>query len=249
VTGAAPRPHRGRDLALLVAATTLSYPVGILSGSAWLLPSLNTLPAYLMMVARLREGDRRGALAAMLTWALTLAVCGTLFFALWPTTLEAVVLNGAVYRDEMFLWIRTGLGREGSPRLFLPQHLLHLVGFVALSLATASSLSILLGAVLMNFMAFYVASLARAGLPAWAVITLGWQPWAICRVAAFCTLGVVLAEPLLRQRFKTLPTQSPRKLLLWAACGILADWALKATLAPTWGRWLVRLLPGSGLEL
>jgi hypothetical protein len=169
-------------------------------------------------------------------------VSGTLFFALWPEPLDAVVLNGPAYRDEMFLWIRTGLGREGSPGLFLPQHLLHLTGFVVLSLATASALSILLGAVLMNFMAFYVASLARAGVPAWAVVVLGWQPWAICRVAAFCTLGVVLAEPLLRRRFSTLPTGSPRRLLLWAAGGILADWVLKATLAPAWGRWLTRLL-------
>lgn len=242
-------PQRGSALALLVAATIASYPIGIRSGSAWLLPSLNTLPAYLLMVARLREGDRRGALVAMWVWAFTLAVFGTLFFALWPAPLEGVVLHGAAYRDEMFLWIRTGIGREGSPRLFFPQHLLHLAAFVALSLATASALSILAGAVLMNFMAFYVASLARAGVPPWAVIALGWQPWALCRVAAFCALGVVLAEPLLRRRFATTPAASPRMVLLWAALGILADWALKATLAPTWGRWLSQLLPGSGLEL
>jgi hypothetical protein len=241
MTAAAAR--RVRPIALLVAATVASYPIGILSGSAWLLPSLNTLPAYLLMVARLREGDRRGAVVAVLVWALTLAVSGTLFFALWPAPLEAVVLNGTAYRDEMFLWIRTGFGREGSPRLFLPQHVLHLAGFVVLSLATASALSILLGAVLMNFMAFYVASLARAGVPGGAVVALGWQPWAICRVAAFCTLGVVLAEPLLRRRFKTLPAESPRVLLLGAACGILADWVLKALLAPAWGFWLRQLLP------
>jgi hypothetical protein len=238
-------PATVRPLAFLVVATIASYPLGILSGSAWLLPSLNTLPAYLLMVARLRQGDRRGALVAMLAWALTLAVFGTLFFALWPRPVDAVVLNGPAYRDEMFLWIRTGVGREGSFRLFLPQHLLHLAGFVVLSLATASAMSILLGSVLMNFMAFYVASLARAGVPTWAVVALGWQPWAICRVAAFCALGVVLAEPLLRRRFRSLPVGSPRKLLLWASAGILADWVLKATLAPTWGRWL----RGSGLEL
>jgi hypothetical protein len=236
-------PRNVRALALLVAATIASYPLGILSGSAWLLPSLNTLPAYLLMAARLREGDRRFALVATLVWALTLAVFGTLFFALWPGPLEGVVLNGAAYRDEMFLWIRTGFGREGSPRLFLPQHVMHLAAFVALSLATASALSILLGAVLMNFMAFYVASLARAGAPSWAVVVLGWQPWALCRVAAFCTLGVVLAEPLLRRRLGSTTATSPRSLLLWAAAGILADWVLKAALAPTWGRWLSQLLP------
>jgi hypothetical protein len=51
----------------------------------------------------------------------------------------------------------------------------------------------------MNYMDFYVASLARAGAPLWAVVLLGWQPWAMARVAAFSTLGVVLAPPLLRR--------------------------------------------------
>ena len=44
------------------------------SGSPWLLPSLNALPAYLTMTQRLRSGDRRGAVVAMLAWALTMAV-------------------------------------------------------------------------------------------------------------------------------------------------------------------------------
>jgi hypothetical protein len=144
----------------------------------------------------------------------------------------------------MFAWILTGIGREGRPSLFLPQHLGHLAGFVALSLATASALSITFGAVLMNFMSFYVASLWRAGVPAWAVVLLGWQPWAICRVAAFCTLGVVLAEPLLSRILKY-PYEGlrvARPYLAGAAAGILADWILKALLAPTWGAWLRPLL-------
>ena len=98
----------------------------------------------------------------------------------------------------MFAWIRTGAGSEGSPRLFVPQHALHLAAFVALSLATASALSITMGAALMNYMDFYVASLARAGAPrvggrAARMAALGDR-----RVAAFSVLGVVLAPPLLR---------------------------------------------------
>ena len=154
------------------------------------------------MVALLRRGERRAAVIAMLVWAVALAVGGTVSFALWPRPVDAIVLNGPAYREEMFAWILTGIGREGQPSRFLPQHIGHLAGFVALSLATASALSITLGAVLMNFMSFYVASLARAGVPAWAVVLLGWQPWAICRVAAFCTLGVVLSEPLLSRVLK-----------------------------------------------
>jgi hypothetical protein len=231
-----------RRLTGLVLATLLSYPVGLALGQAWLLPVLNTAPAYALMVARLRAGRRREAVRAMLVWAAALAVFGTLAFSLWPQPPDALVVNGTVYRDEMLRWIRTGEGSEGNWRLFLPQHLLHLAAFVLLCLATASVLSITMGAVLMNYMAFYVSSLARAGAPLWGVVFLGWQPWALCRVAAFSILGVVLAEPLLARILEMPRPSGARRYVLWAAAGILADWVLKATLAPLWGRWLRALL-------
>jgi hypothetical protein len=234
----------GALLVRLVAATLASYPLGLASGQAWLLPLLNTVPAYVTMVVLLRAHRRRDAVVAMLVWAAALAVFGTTLFALWPSPPDALVLNGPAYRDEMFHWIRTGEGREGQLRLFLPQHLGHLAAFVVLSLATASALSIAMGAVLMNFMSFYVASLARAGAPAGVVALLGWQPWAICRVAAFCTLGVVLAEPLLSRvrPYGYEGLRAPAPYLAGAGLGILADWVLKATLAPAWGRWLAAFL-------
>ena len=231
------------DLFLLALLAALSYPLGLALGSRWLLPLLNTAPAYVVMVRRLRRGERAGAVRAVLLWALVLAVTATVSFATWPTPVDDRVLNGPAYRDEMLRWIRTGEGREGRLSLFLPQHIAHLAAFVALSLATASALSILMGAVLMNFMAFYVASLFRAGAPVWAVVALGWQPWAICRVAAFCTLGAVLAEPLLA-RLRPYARAGGRGPYLGAAAGaILLDWLLKATLAPQWGAWLRALLP------
>ena len=230
----------------VVAATLVSYPLGLALGVPWLLPVLNTAPAYVALVRLLARGRRNEAVRLMLGWAVALALGATVSFALWPSPVDGLVLNGPEYRDEMFGWIRTGLGREGDPRQFLPQHLLHLCGFVVLCLATASALSITLGAVLMNYMGFYVASLARAGVPASTVILFGWQPWALCRVAAFCILGVVLAEPLLARlrgaRFEG--WRAVRPWLLWAAAGILADWVLKAALAPIWGRVLRSSLSG-----
>lgn len=232
-------------LSILVLATLASYPLGLALGQPWLLPLLNAAPAYVAMITRLRRGDRRGAVLGMLAWAAALAVFGTAAFALWPSAPDRLVLQGPGYRDEMFRWIRTGEGSEGSLRLFLPQHVLHLGVFVGLSLASVSALSILMGAVLMNYMDFYVASLARAGAPLWAVGLLGWQPWALCRVAAFCTLGAILAEPLLarlaRRRYEGLG--AARRYAAWAAGGLLADVVLKAALAPTWGLLLRGLLP------
>jgi hypothetical protein len=232
-------------LAMVVVATLVSYPVGLALGSRWLLPLLNTAPAYAAMVVLLRRGQRDRAVAAMLAWAVSLAVFGTLAFTFWPAPVDALILNGPAYRDEMFHWIRTGEGSEGDPARFLPQHVLHLGAFVALSLATASAVSIFMGAVLMNYMDFYVASLARGGAPAWAATLLGWQPWAACRVAAFCILGVVLAEPLILRvlRIPYAGLGTARRWLVIAGLGILADWVLKAALAPWWGRWLRSLLP------
>jgi hypothetical protein len=235
-------------LAAMVAATIVSYPLGLWLGGKWLLPLLNTIPAYAAMVVLLRRGRRGRAVAAMLAWAVTLAVVGTLFLRFWPQAPDALVFNGPRYRDEMFHWIRSGEGSEGSLRLFLPQHLLHLVAFVALCLATASAAAIFMGALLMNYMDFYVASLSRAGVTGWAATLLGWQPWAICRVAAFCILGVVLAEPLLSKvlRYPYEGLRAARPWIMIAAAGILADWVLKAALAPAWGRWLRALLPAAG---
>ena len=229
---------------IVVLLAVLSYPVGLALGVPGLLPVLNAAPAYAAMVILLRRGELRCAVFVMLAWAAALAVAGTVTFAAWPQPPGPLILHGPAYRDEMFAWIRTGAGSEGSPRLFVPQHALHLAAFVALSLVTASALSITMGAVLMNYMDFYVASLARAGAPLWAVVLLGWQPWAMARVAAFSVLGVVLA-PLLLRRLGLIRTSAPssRPFVLAAACLLLVDVALKTLLAPTWGRILRDVLP------
>jgi hypothetical protein len=235
------------DLAVMLLATLASYPIGLALRQPLLLPVLNALPAYLVLVHRLRKGERGGAVRAMLWWATALAIVGTLAFVWWPAPLGPVVLNGPGYEEEMFHWIRTGLGREGSPRLFLPQHLLHLAAFVGIGLATVSAGAIVMGALLMNQMSYYVAALAREGVPAWGVLLLGWSPWAVARVAAFATLGVLLAEPLF---FRVFPAARGRLKVIGrgayvvaALSGILADWFLKALLAPIWGHWLRALLP------
>jgi hypothetical protein len=237
-------------LVLLVLASAVSYPLGLALGQPWLLPLLNAAPAYTLMAMCLRRGARRQAVVAMLVWAAALTVCGTLSFALWPSDPGALVLHGPAYRDEMFRWIHTGQGTEGDVRLFLPQHLTHLAAFVVLSLLCASTVSIFMGAVLMNYMDYYVASLARAHVPLGTVIAFGWQPWAVCRVAAFCVLGAVLAEPVLAEpllskllRYEYGGLRVARPYVLWAAAGIVADCVLKAALAPTWGEVLRRALP------
>lgn len=243
------RSEDALGLGVLV-ATAVSYPVGLRLGGGVLLPILNTAAAYAAMVVLLRRGRRRQAVGLMLVWAAALAFCATATFSMWGddvgrNDLGPLVVYGPAYRDEMFHWIRTGEGSEGRPSEFIPQHVVHLAAFVALSLATASAASMVLGATLMNYMGFYVASLYRSGVSDGDLWLWGWQPWAICRVAAFVILGVVLAEPLL-SRLRPYPyagLRSARRYLVFAAAGIAADWILKALLAGTWRANLGRLLP------
>src|SRR4029077_15456535 len=52
---------RVRIVGLVVLATLVSYPLGLGSGRAWLLPLMNTLPAYAAMIVLLRRGERADA--------------------------------------------------------------------------------------------------------------------------------------------------------------------------------------------
>jgi hypothetical protein len=235
------------DLVVLLLGALVSYPLGLWLRQPWLLPALNALPAYVVLVHRLRKGERGGAVRAMLWWAAAAALVGTVAFVWWPEPIGDVVLNGPEYKNEMFRWIRTGRGPEGSIRLFLPEHLVKLGAFIVVGLGTGGAGALLMGAVLMNSMSYYVAALAKAGVPPWAVTLLGWQPWTVARVTAFVTLGVVLAEPLATLVFPTarekLKASTRAAYIVAAMSGILTDWFLKFTLAPTWGQWLRALLP------
>lgn len=224
--------------------------LGFAVGNRFLYPLFCVLPAYVVMVLLLRQGRRGRAVVAMLLWALGLALAGTGFTVAAPERAAAITLNGPEYRDEMFHWIRTGEGAEGDPSRFIPQHAFHITVFVLLSVATGSSLSMLFGTILMNYMSFYVGSLILEAEFLMPIVFLGWPVWSLVRVAAFVTLGVVLAEPLLgrlfarRSGFKDL-----RFYLLGGAAGLLVDALLKWLLAPLWQVWLVNAAgPGfSGL--
>jgi hypothetical protein len=185
----------------------VSIAAGFYLGIPLLLPILCAAPAYASMALLLREGRRGAALAAMLLWALLLGSGMTGLCAHDPARAESVVIHGTAYWEEMRPWLETGQGRESDPSRFLPQHALHAAVFVALSLLTASVVSVVFGAILMNYMAYYVSQVVRL-TPAHPLLAalLGWHPWSVVRIVSFVTLGVLLAEPLLARI-----TRSPRR--------------------------------------
>ncbi len=221
---------------VLILSTFLSYIIGILIGNKFLLPVLNISFSYPFMVYLISRGKRREALKSMLIWALSLIIFGTAIFSFFPEKAEITVINGKKYRDEMFEWIRTGVGRESNPKEFIPQHLLHISIFIILSFISSSFLSILMGSVMVNYMNFYVSQLIFHSKNKIIPILLGWHFWSLIRVFSFVILGVLLSEPLLCFiKRRKLEIWKEKSLILISIAGLILDIILKTLFAPLIG--------------
>lgn len=231
-------PDRTSYCLLAVAGVTLgSYVVGYAVGSRWLLPLLNTIPAYALMVVLLRRSQRRRAVATMLLWAMSLAVVGTSFAYFFPERAEQVTINGRAYREPMIHWLRTGEGEEGQLSEFLPRHARELALYIPVGVLTAGAGAILMGAVLMNFMDFFVAGAASVSSEPLTTAVLAWFPWSVVRVIGYVVLGVIAAEPALsRWPGSTKRWNPPWRWVAAALACLVADVAIKVTIAPGWGR-------------
>jgi hypothetical protein len=196
-------PAQGFRAEALALTATLLLPLGLgsMPGGRWLLPLCAPLTLYASFARRARGGDLYAAWKVAMLWAGCLAAGVALFVVLFPDGASRGILHGEDYRQEMFGWIATGEGRENDWRLFVPQHLLHLAVFVTSCWLSGGYLGLVIGAALLDYMAYFVASYAiQSGRPL-AGMLLAWVPWSVVRIMAFVLLGVLFARPLLVRRF------------------------------------------------
>jgi hypothetical protein len=227
----------------LLFGTAISIAISFSLHNQYLMPFLNVLVPYPVMYTLLVEEQRKRAFATMLFWALCTGVLTTWGVVHFYDQATAAIFHGAAYKQEMFHWIRTGEGAEGNPAQFVPQHLLHFIIFCVLSAVSAGFLSLLMGAVLMNYMAYYVGSVIANSSDQVLASTMGWHPWSIVRVVAFVLLGVMIAEPTVCKIVKRDYNYSEIRPYFWAAItGIALDVVMKALLAPWWGLTLRKIL-------
>ncbi len=229
------------DPRLLLGLTPLLPLFGVLPGGSWLLPLVAPLTLWPVFSTAVRGRRYGSAFAFGVVWATLLSAGTILFTQLAPRTAGTAILNAEPYRQEMFSWIETGVGKENEPAEFLPEHLLHLGLFVLLTYATGGYLGLALGAALVGYMSYFVGSFAAStGAPIAAALA-AWVPWSVVRVLAFVALGSVLARPLLvRERWGM--GDREWRWMGWAAIGIAIDLACKSLFAPAYGRFLRELL-------
>jgi hypothetical protein len=225
----------------VVIVTVLSYAAAWLIGVPLLVPILNAAVPWWMMAQRLRAGRLRDAIALMLVWAMTMAVTATVMAACGWTTRDdgSSLFLRSFYRDEMLQWVRTGVGPESTPAVFVPAHLRHAAVFCAAAIGTGGLLAMPLGAALINQMSEYVGALAASGSHPIATAVLAWHPWAVIRVIAFVILGVVLSGPVLARLLRFPYSLAAGGGWIAVAAGLLAlDLLLKWLLAPSWAMLL-----------
>jgi hypothetical protein len=219
--------------AALVVAAVAGVAFGFAIGNAYALPLIQAALAYPFFRADVRALRGRRALARMLVWAAALSFALVLAALLVPERAASIVLRGAAYRDEMFAWIRTGVGAETDPSRFLKEHALHLAAFSVLALVSGGFLSLALGALLLNYMNFYVAELVLRLDPLFPAILVAWPLYAMVRVAGFITISIALAH----LSFALLARRAPDRAFFfryfYAGLVLVAfDAALKIVLAP-----------------
>jgi len=216
--------------------------IGIRIGSAPLLPLLNAAPAWWVMIRLVISGRRSAAVVSILWWAACLGAATTILCAVdpWGNATKAV-FHGSSYYQEMRSWIEMGVGCESSPACFVPTHALHAAIFCVLAVMTAGAAALVMGAVLLNYMAYFVGSIAAGAATPIGAAICAWFPWSLARIASFVILGVALAEPLALRLARREGEPGRAVWVAVAFAGLLADVAMKAWLAPQWPP-LLRLL-------
>lgn len=207
-------------------------------------PALQAIPAWFVLFHALRRGNPWRATGLMLVWSIAVSVVVIGITRLDPPAAAAGILRGAEYRDEMFAWIRTGVGAESDPALFVPQHLRHYSLTMAASFATCGLAGLGFGAVLLNYMNFYVGALVDQARDPVMASLIGWPVWSMLRVAGF-VIGAIAAAHLLHGRvLRRGPWDGrvARGMFLASAGLVVADMLVKAWLAPHWCVWLRRAL-------
>jgi hypothetical protein len=216
------------------------FRVGWRIGHRMALPVVQGLLGWAAFLLTLRMVGVAWAAAAVGTWALGTTLASVYTFLGRPAETDARVVRAAAYRASMLAWLATGDGPERAPTATAGQHLREAIWYTAAAMATANLASIAMGAVLLNYMNAYVATLLRAATNTRTVLLLAWNVWSVVRVAAYVLIGAAASAPLLALDGLEVDASAARVLAIGGLAGLVVDLALKLALSRPCGRVLAR---------
>ena len=219
-----------------IIAMTIGFLLGVFISPIFML-ILTAFPFYFIYIFLIKNRDYHRALKLSFLWALTIAIYGIILAIIFPDLTAKAILNSTSYKEEMFIWIKTGVGAESNPALFIPIHLKHFIIFLLTSLGSMSMIGIIFGSYLMNYMDYYVGMLylnVSPNITNYLIISiLGWPIWAICRVIGYLFIGLAASIPLTTYLFRqVLPKKEFIRYLIIGIILLILDIILKTILAP-----------------
>ncbi|MBD3337117.1 MAG: hypothetical protein GF355_16500 [Candidatus Eisenbacteria bacterium] len=227
-------------------AAALLGSASIFLGWPWFPPFLQATLIFPLYLFHILNRDTRRALVHMLVWALVTSAATILITVLDAQTAQQAIWRSTDYHNEMFHWIRTGVGPESTPSQFIPQHIWHYALFLGVSLITLGWGGLVMGAALLNYMNYYVGTLVLAATHPTNAVLVGWPPYAMIRVVAYVCGAVALSDFVVAVvlRKNVWDRRVTRTYLLWSAGLFGVDIVVKFFLAPVWRRVLERALSG-----
>lgn len=216
----------------------VGFRVGWRLGNRIALPIAQTALGWVAFLLAWSIAGAGWAAASVLFWALGTSLASIYVFLGHPEDTDERVVRAASYRASMLGWLQTGAGPKSRPLQTAQQHLREAIWYTAAAVATANLGSIAMGAILLNYMNAYVATLLRAARRTTPVLFLAWNVWSLVRVASYVLIGAAAAAPMLRVVGWRGDTRATLALAATGAAGVVLDLVLKLTLSRPCGRLL-----------
>jgi hypothetical protein len=216
------------------------FRVGWRTGNRIALPLVQTMLGWVgFLIAWMIVGPFWAAMT-VLAWAAGTSVASIYVFHRHPKETDARVIRAVAYREAMLAWLKTGDGPEKQASTTVTQHAREAIWYTAAAVASANVASIAMGAVLLNYMNAYVATMLRAATSTGVVVMLGWNVWSVIRVVAYVLIGAAGAYPILTLAHRGGDAAAAGRLAALGAVGIVVDVVLKLVLSRPCGRLLAR---------
>jgi len=225
-------------LSLGFLAGVVGFRMGFRTGNRVALPVLQGVLGWGVFVMAWSFLSPGWAAATVGAWAFGTMLISVYVFHGRPEETDARVVRAREYRASMLAWLSSGRGPETTPIATARAHLRELALYLLAAAATANLASIVLGALLLNYMNAYVATLLRAARRPGTVLLLGWNLWSVVRVAAYVVLGAAAASPLLVWMGWARDADAVKRLAIAGVAGVVLDLALKLALSRPAGRAL-----------
>ena len=178
------------------------------------------------------------AATAVGAWAAGTSAASVYVFFRSPADTDTRVLRAQSYRESMLDWLASGGRQESHPIQTLGRHGRELIWYAAAAVLTANLAAIVMGAILLNYMNAYVATIMRASTRPVRTVALAWNVWSVVRVAAYIAIGAAGGSVILRLLHFRVDEPTVRGLALGGVAGAAADVVLKLALSRPLGRAL-----------